>query len=217
MSVRLEWAPDPAGNGVTTYNIEKSTDKGVSWAVLDDVAYNVNGGSFDKPSRRFYYVDAEGNPGDIYRLNAQGTWGTSDWVFLIAPPGTQPLCQVFGYVDTAFAIQDVQTRIVVSAFMPNGRQWARNTQGLVSHNPEGLGILEGERVVYPDANGIWKVDVAQGVYCKVYIPALNFVWVFEVPRELGPRNIRDILAVRGADFDSVWGEQTGEPRTIINA
>lgn len=196
MANKFYWTPDPTQT-ITSFDIERSTDHGSSFAALVNIPFNVNGANYDKQRKQFFYEDAAGQPGYIYRIVANGAFGVSVPLTIVAPPAEPELCTIIGYVRDASGYVDRTTAIHVTAVGSPEEHWAPNPEGLVAHNAHALGIVAKRDVIHPDENGMWQVDLIRGIYARIEIPALMFQRTFEVPRKAGPINVRDIAEVRG--------------------
>lgn len=217
MSVKITWQADPSVT-ITSFTVIVSTDKGATFTTLATVTFNTASGApnYDQRLKQFFFVDSSGNPGNIYQVAAIGTNGTSIPEFVIAPPSSYPMCDIFGYVIDAFGDVDTSIPIEVSSFGSRGEKWARNVGGIISQNPMGLGIAAVMRTIFPDNNGIWQISLIQGAFARVSIPILDFTWTFEVPANAGPINIRDLPQLRGQAlgvFPEMGGESTRFPES----
>jgi hypothetical protein len=207
MSVRLYWYADTTQT-VTSFSIRKSSDGGLTYDAPVSVLFNVNGANYEKQTKRFFYDDALGAAGNIYKISAVGPLGTSSEETVIVEGDKPPLCRVIGYIKDAFGGVDQTVSIQVKAFGTPGERWAKNTTGMVARNSHALALTSREIFLRPDASGMWSVDLVQGVYAHVSISSLNFEHVFEVPAQAGPVNIRDIPQLRGQDL-ALFPEYSG--------
>ena len=214
MAATLTWFPDPASNGVTEYILDSSTDGTITWANVTTVVYSLTGMQYDKVNKVFTYTDSAGAPGTLYRLSAVGSFGTSGYVYIAVPPGPPPVCEILGYIQTAMAGVDSSTPIQVQTYLKKGQQFF-SVPGTIGQTRAGMGIQAWKTSVYPNASGICSDTLVQGVYALITIPALNFRWAFQVPEVPGPVNIRDIPCLKGSDWFSVTGEETGVPENEI--
>lgn len=213
MSVTIFWL----GNSVdTSYALEKSTDKGISYTDVATVTFDVNGSHYDKQKKQFFYADDAGNPGDIYRITSTGAYGISKPTFVIAPPESPPTCVIIGYLMDVFGYVDQRVSVHVTAFGSPGEKWVQNPVGVVAQNTLATGLLGRSSVVNPTDGGIWQVELVQGAYARIEIPELDFSWTFEVPKQTGPLNIRDISQLRGQDL-ALFPEMLGERNVLPNS
>lgn len=217
MSVLLTWYPDPAVI-ISLFNIFVSTDEGITFNLLAAVPFNTAPGApnYDQRLKQFSYTDSIGIPGNVYQVFAVGADGTSIPEYTIAPPSSFPLCTIYGYMIDAFGNVDQNNEIICRSFGSRGEKWTHNVPGIVGQNPMSLGISDGYRTVFPDQNGLWQVAIIQGIYARIEIPALEFSWVFEVPKSIGPFNIRDVPQLRGQAlgvFPDLVGDRTRFPES----
>jgi hypothetical protein len=215
MSNRISWAFDPTVV-VTSFTITKSVDKGITYAALTSVAFNTTGANWDKAKKRFFYVDAPGNPGDIYLVTSVGAFGTSPGTYAIAPPTSPAFCYIFGYILDSQGNVDQQTPITVRWDGSRGEHWMKGPTGTVAQNPEALAITAGSMQVYPDANGMWQVQLIQKSFARIQIPAIELDWAFEVPSKPGPINIRDVQQLRGLST-GIFSDMTGTRENLPNS
>lgn len=217
MAVKISWSPDLTVP-ITEFVLTKSVDKGQTFLALVTIPYDTAPASlfYDRKTKRFYYNDLVGNPGDIYQILANGFLGTSKTVIVVAPPTDPDVCTIIGYLSDAFGTIDPGLPIHVYAYGSRAERWAKNPAGLVAQNPQALGIADNTRTVYPNAAGIWQVELVQGTYARVHIPAIEFSWAFEVPKKLGPVNVRDIPQLRGSAlgaFPEMQGDSPVRPES----
>lgn len=211
MSAKITWGYDSSIN-ITQFRVEKSTDKGASFLSIATVPFNTSGANYDKIAKNFFYNDLVGNPGDIYRIFVDGALGTSLPVYVIVPSAFPPVCSIFGYVFTSDGSVDREVEIKIKPFHLGGGKWASNFSGITAHDPQAVGIVSSGPVsVYPDENGMWQVQLLQGIYVIVEISALEFEAAIQVPSTQGPVNICDINRLTGSDYGGIWGDQSGIP------
>lgn len=208
MSNKIVWGfvTPPA---IAHFSLIKSTDGGSTFNALGVVAFDVNGASYLPQTQQFFYVDAAGNPGDIYQVFAVGDDGTSPPVTVIAPPVRSALCTVIGYVKDPFGMVDQNTVINVNSMGSRGERWVASPAGLQGFAPMALAITPSLKRVYPDENGLWQVGLVYGAYTRIEIPSIEFSWTFEVPAKPGPINIRDIPQLRGEAL-GLFQQEDGE-------
>jgi hypothetical protein len=217
MSVKITWSYDPSVS-VTDYKVYRSTDNGVTYTLVSTIAFDVNGANYDKAERQFFYTDAGGAAGYVYKVTATGANGTSKPVYTIVPPGDPPTCLVIGYVTNVFGQKDLgQVHIDVQGYGSRGELWAPNASGVVANSQQAMGLASGLRRVFLDENGMWQVELVRKTLARITIPALDLDWAFEVPDREGPVNIRDIPCQRGADFETTFGDNAGVRNPITRA
>lgn len=208
LSVKVYWAADDPS--ATSFQLDKSTDGGESYVALSTLGYNTRGPNYEAKTKRFFYDDTVGNPGDIYKLTVTGTYGTSEPLLIVAPPYEPAKCLVIGYIRDVFGGVDRQVTIIVEGTGSKGQRWAPGSGGVVSRNPEGIGLKMAQQRIFPDAAGMWQVELIRGTYARIQIPDLQFSFMFEVPSKAGPVNIRDIPELRGQALELFRGLD-GEP------
>jgi hypothetical protein len=214
MSNRLYWKPDPAV-AITSFVITRSTDLGQSFSALATVTYDLTGANYDKRTKRFFYDDASGSNGHVYRITAVGANGTSSPVFLVSPAVPPSTCTVIGYIMDTFVQVDTSVQIHVESY---GRpQWKKGTSTLVAQSAEALGVPTSQQMLHPNSEGVWQVSLMQGAYARVRIPSLQYDHAFLVPEKEGPVNIRDIPIVRQADLNGLYPDQSGTHASIPQA
>lgn len=198
MSVRLYWhADDPTAS---TYNIEKSVDKGKTYAPLGSFAASTTGPNYDARTKRFFFDDAAGNAGNVYSVTAVGALGVSDPTIIIAPPEPVKTCLVVGYVRDLFGSVDQSVMIAISSFGTRDEVWAAS-EGIVGQAARGLGVKPSFRQVYVDENGMFQAELIRNCYAKITISDLQYELYFIVPNEPGPVNVRDIQALRSQELE----------------
>lgn len=212
MSNTILWKHDPSV-AITSFTLQKSTDKGIIFSALATVAFSVTGPNWDAANRRWQYVDTAGNPGDVYSITATGTNGTSPAALAISPPVVPTTCTIIGYLTDAAGNVDVQVPISVQTTGSRGEQWISSPPGALARNPEALAVIGANLTVFPDNNGMWQVKLLRRSFARVSIPAVQLDWAFEVPNTPGPLNIRDIPQLRGAEL-TVFPEMTGTPLAL---
>lgn len=207
MSYRVQWfADDPTAQ---SFLLEKSTDKGVSYTTLTTIAYDTTGVNYDPRLKVFFYVDAGGAAGHVYRLTVTGTQGVSPPSFIVVPMAAPDMCHIIGYVRSPFGEVDQSVKVDVFSFGSRGERWMKSPSGLLGINPEALGVTNAQKAVFPNADGMWEVLLVQGTYARIFIPEMSFEWTFLVPSVTGPVNIRDIAQLRGQER-ALYSEQTGD-------
>lgn len=215
MSSTFFWTPDPTQT-ITSFTLTKSVNQGLSYSALATIPWDVAGANYNKQRKQFFYVDAGGAEGDIYQIVANGAFGVSEPLIIVAPPAEPDLCTIVGYCRDPFGFVDRDVAIHVTAVGTPGERWASSPAGIVGQHHDALGIVSRKQVVYPDENGMWQVSLVRRIYAKVEIPALDFSWAFEVPQAAGPVNIRDIPQLRGAAlalFPDMQGERLYLPES----
>lgn len=216
MAVKVIWEFDPSV-AVTSFTLDKSVDQGTSYTFLATVTFDINGANFDRAEKHFFYNDAAGAPGHIYRITATGAFGTSLPSYMVAPADPPGLCVVIGYARNAFGEVDVGMQVFVESWGERGTGWASNPAGVVGNNAQSLAVISSTRTTYPDANGLWQVELIRKAYARVRIPALELDWAFEVPDKTGPVNIRDLPLVRQGDVNGTFPEMTGVAPRIVRS
>jgi hypothetical protein len=213
MSVTLSWQADNTPNtpAITQFNVLLSTDLGATFTLLASVPFNTarSNSNYNQQTRQFSYLDSTGNPGNIYQIISVGSNGNSAPVFAIAPPILYSKCAIIGFLVDPFGDADPTQPVKVSSFGSRGERWTKNQPGIVAQQPFALGIIETSKTVYPDATGLWSVELLQSTYAKIEIPCLNYVSVFEVPAVSGPINVRDIPTLRGEE-SGLFPNQVGD-------
>lgn len=214
MSNTIVWNYDPAVT-ITSFALEKSVDKGLTFAALATVVFNLTGANYDQVNKRFFYLDGAGNPGDVYRVTSTGAFGVSGPTIAVAPPAQPALCTVIGYVLDGLGRPRTDVRVEVHAYGVGGERWTRNHAGVVAQNPAAVGIVATAETVYPDAAGVWQVSLLQKALVRIEIAELGLSWAFEVPAKVGPVNVRDLPQLRGASFNGIWDADDGSPAVIV--
>lgn len=212
MANKISWITDKSV-AVASFDIQRSVNKGISFTALVNILADPNGANYDKQTKKYFYLDAGGNPGDIYTVTATGDAGTSKPAYAITAPDPPDLCVIIGYVRDAFGFVEQETSVHVTAFGSPGERWIKNPNGLVAQHPNALGLVNRSAVIKPDAGGIWQVELVRRAYAKVEIPSLDFILAFEVPDKAGPVNIRDIPQLRGQAL-ALFSEMTGAPGSL---
>jgi len=214
MGITLNWGFDPS-TAITQFVLTKSTDKGKSYSALTTIAFDVTGAAFDAKKGLFFYTDAAGAPGHIYKLVAQGAAGDSSPSYIVAPADEPTTCLVIGYIRDGFGAVNENVKVNVSSYGNAQESWADNPNGLIAQNPRSLGIVAGERTVYPDSNGMWQVELIKNTRARIIIEEMNFDWTFKVPNDSGPVNITDIPQLRGQEFHGARADVRGnEPPPV---
>lgn len=203
------------GVTITSFTLTKSVDKALTFSALTVITFDVNNSAvFDRATDSFFYDDVAANPGDIYKIVATGSNGTSIPVFAIVPLPTPAACTIIGYVLDGFGESDKHLNVVIeTAGGPQSEIWMANPDGLVAQSNEALGITRADTVVQVN-QGMWQASLLQGSYARITIPALRFDWSFRVPKEEGPINIRDIPQLRGSSFDGLYPGTAGTRERI---
>jgi hypothetical protein len=214
MAATIYWDADDTT--VTSYALSRSSDKGVTYSAVATVAASTVGANYDARSRRYFYTDASAAAGDIFKLVATGSLGTSEPEFAIVPPAAAPVCRIVGYALTGFGEADVLLPVLVTLFGSRGESWNRNPTGTMAQHAEALHLVPASRTVYPDLTGLWAVDVVRGALARVQIAQTGFSWVFRVPDVAGPVNIRDIPQARGQEL-APYGELLGDFHVLDRA
>lgn len=219
MSNTIYWGYDTDFT-YTSFDLTKSSDSGLTYSALATVTYDTSdAGVFNRQKSLFFYVDGAGAPGDIYRITGTGPLGTSLPATAIAGPASSPECLIIGYVSDARGKVDESMQVIVTTYgaVEGGREdrWVKNPTGIVSlRSAKALGIQNSSFTVYPNSKGIWQVSLIQRTVARVQIPDLKFDLAFEVPEELGPRNVRDIPQIQGGSFYGIFSEETGVPEAL---
>ena len=208
MTVTVSWGYDTTQT-ITSFTLEKSTDKGVSFSSLVSIAFNPAGANFDAANNRFFYNDAAGAVGHVYKIYAVGPLGTSEARIAISAPAETSKCTIIGYVEDAFGEVDTSIQVLVEAFGGREDRWVQSPTGVVAQNSRAVGITSGRNIVYPNSDGIWQVRLTRKTVARITINELGLDWAFEVPDKDGPVNIRDIPQIRGGSFYGIYPEQDG--------
>lgn len=214
MAATIYW--DASDTTVTSFALSRSSDKGASYTAVATVAASTVGANYDARTKRYFYVDASAAAGDIFKLVATGTLGTSEPEFAIVPPGAAPRCRVIGYALTGFGEADVLLPVLVTLFGSRGESWNRSPSGVMAQHAEALHLVPSSRTVYPSTAGVWSVDLVRGALARVQIAQTGFSWVFRVPDVAGPVNIRDIPQARGQELVP-YGELLGDFHVLDRA
>lgn len=216
MANHITWAFDSSA-AITSFVLTKSTDKGSSYVALATVTFDVSATApnYLPATKEFFYDDAAGNPGDIYSVTAVGALGTSEAVLGVAPPVAPGTCLVLGYLRDAAGFVDPTSPIYVEAAGSRGEGWVVNPSGIVSQNPEALGIARDSSTTYCDTSGMWLVRLVRRCVARIRVPAQDFVWTFLVPDESGPVNIRDIKQLRPGDYYGIFPALDGDSPGIV--
>jgi len=208
MAAKIYWTPD-LSQAITSFTVYRSDDKGASYTQVALIPFNVAGPNYDKQSRQFFYDDSSGDVGFVYRIVASGNAGDSDPLTIITAPAEPSLCTVIGYVRDALGFVDQSIPVFVEATGSTGERWIQGPEGIVAQNGRPLLLQPRTATVHPNEHGLWQVDVMRGAYVRITIPALSFVWAFEVPNVAGPVNVKDLPQLRGKALE-LFGPMNGE-------
>jgi len=203
MSNTISWSYDPTVT-ITSFALQKSTDKGVTFAALATVAYDPSGANFSVATRKFFYVDAAGAAGDVYRVTSTGAFGVSGPAVAVAPPSEPDKCTIIGYALDGLGRARTDMAVTVTVYGTSGERWVKNPVGTVAHNPQALGMTFTQETVFTTDQGIWQVDLVQRALVRITIEELGYEKSFEVPGKTGPVNIRDVADYRGASHGGLY-------------
>lgn len=182
MAYTLQWFPVI---GATSYRIEKSTDKGASWALLATVPHDKLGANWSAAAQEFFYVDATGNSGDVFRRDWTDGVTTSKFDYTIVPPPPPELLVLTGVVYGEHA---AEVRIVYLS-------GPEEVVGGYGYNPPAPDAI-GEKVTRTSSEGLWQVEVYQGARVRVMVPSTRFVHEYILPTgSPGPYAITDLIPV----------------------
>ena len=184
----VTWAP--VGSTLAlTYTLSRSVDGGKTWSVVATFAHDLTAGNFDTATQLFTVSDGSGAPGVFYRLLASDGTNSRTKHFIVAP--TLPLVHVFGFlVDPAGQQLHERDRVVLIEYL--GDYPMHNIASLVGDTARNIGVAE--RMVRARANneGLWQVELLQGIRARFSIPSIDFIRVTKLPEENGPFNLTDL-------------------------
>lgn len=182
MAYTLRWYPII---GATSYDIEKSVDKGASWSALATVAHDKSGANWSVPRQDFFYIDAAGASGHSYRQNWTDGSEVSKFTYTVAPPPPPELMVLTGLVYGENAAE-------VRVLYLNGPQ---ELLGGYGYNPVAPGVI-GDKSTRTSAEGLWQMEVYQGSRIRLMIPSTRFVHEYILPTgSPGPFALTDLIPV----------------------
>ena len=202
---------------VTSFTLTKSTDKGLAYAALDVVSFDINGAAYLPGKKRFHYDDVAGDSGHLYKVIASGPYGAAAAVIGVAPPQAPSKCLVIGYLLDGVGNVDTQSPVIVETHGTNGSYWTNNPSGVVAQNAQAQGIGYSRYEIYPDQTGLWQIPLVIGTVARVQIPSQELDWAFEVPNQEGPVNIRDLPLLSMADYFSLYPDRSGTRAGLVNS
>lgn len=190
------WRPN---NDTVTYILEKSVDRGLTWAALAAILHDYTGLDYDSATGKFSFDDITPVVGELVRIYGQNAEGDGPAAILHGPLIANPTCQLYGVVVhtvTGQPSEGVEVRIRAlsdrrsSSLIPNAGVPAVNT-------PSTLG---GDRVfrTFTDAEGTWKFDLIRGIAVVCTVPSTGFQQDFYVPTDRDVLNITDTHIYRAS-------------------
>ncbi len=183
------WRPN---SNTVTYILEKSVDRGLTWAALGSVLHDYAGPDYDSAQSLFAFDDITPVVGEMVRIYGQNAEGNGTAEILHGPLVANPTCRLYGVVVhtiTGEPSEGVEVRIKPlskrrkSSLIPNAGVPAVNI-------PSTLG---GDRTfrTFTEADGTWKFDLVRGISVACTVPSTGFHQDFYVPDDRDVLNITD--------------------------
>lgn len=190
------WRPN---SNTVTYILEKSVDRGLTWAALGSVLHDYTGPDYDSAQALFAFDDITPVVGELVRIYGQNAEGDGPADILHGPLVANPTCRLYGVVIhtiTGEPSEGVEVRIKPlsnrrkSSILPNAGVPAVNI-------PSTLG---GDRVfrTFTGADGTWKFDLVRGISVLCIVPSTGFQQDFYVPDDRDVLNIADTHIYRAS-------------------
>jgi hypothetical protein len=217
--VRLlwKWSSDAP---ITDFFVEKKALLTDEFSTVSTIPFDINGintvPSTSGP-RMFFYDDASGEPGSIYRVSVLGDSGASPSCFAIAPSEDIPVCYIHGYITSAEGEKGAGTEIHVSVLAQKKANWIQSPGGTVAQNADAILVIPGARVLTSEADGQWGISLPQGAVAQVSVPSVGFSVAFNVPMEEGPVNIRDVQPLRQGTREGFWDQSDQTKAELLRA
>lgn len=207
---RVRWTYD-ASKTVDHFLVAKKSRTEDAYGTALDISYSVGGPNRDK--KGFFIDDADGQPGDCYRITAVGPEG-EDVSFTIIPPPPPPTCLVVGFIYNPNGTPAEGAKVFVSTPLDSSAKLSKLSSGVSGSGVKNVAMTTVITTVVTDENGMFQTSLLQGAPVKISIPSLPITRAFIVPQKLGPMNFLEVQQIVGRDFDQLWPEATGEPPFI---
>ena len=189
MSYKVSWRQESGAVSPTGFLVERSDDNGRTYSTLTTVTNEAGSANYNKLTRRWFYSDAAGSPGSVYRVTALSGSGNSSPSFTIAPPAAPPSCLLVGYLVSPSGTGAATSHVYISA---ESRQTLKSTSGVVGYGPTSLGVTKETISVLPSPAGVWQAQVVRGALVRISIPSAEFEKIVVVPDEAGPVNVAEL-------------------------
>lgn len=187
------WKPS---TDTVSYILEKSIDRGLTWAALATITHDYSGADYDASIVRFFYDDGAAVLGEWVRIYGQNAEGDGEASYLHGPVVSTATCHLFGVLQHAVTgdpLRDVRVSITPSNRV---RTTLQPGQGVPGTNTATLLGGKREFTVFSDDEGKWSIDLVRGITVTVTIPDVGFEQGFFVPEDRDTLNIVDAYIYR---------------------
>lgn len=200
MAATYKWDTPTDSEAVTSFELEKSTDDGISWSALATiVADTTNAAVYDFAEDKYYYVDATPVAGEIVRLRAVNATGNGPWSYHHGPPAAPDLCNLYGVLRDGISGDPYENEKIIIETMPPGLSGFQDNANVATTDQDG--ILSGMRrtSAWTDEQGRWSIDLVTDLPVKVSIPVAGITSYFRIPAGTQVLNFRDSWKHRISD------------------
>lgn len=188
MTTRFSWAPSPAADGVTLYRLEKSLDKGLTFASLDVIVNSTSEPDYDPDNNEFFYVDNDPQAGEIVRVRAENSFAVGAWGYVFCPPAAPRTCTLYGTVLDGTGQPSSNTQVILGVVRPPDVQ---DGQVPAISSSTNLFALKSNVTKVTDREGAVQIKMLQGSIASIDIPELRMSMTFRVP-EIDLLNLVDV-------------------------
>lgn len=191
------WALPPESESVTEFELEKSTDGGLTFAALATIPNDTtNAAVFNPDTCKFFYVDGSPVAGEIVRIAAENANGLGPWEYLHGPPAVPTLCNIYGAVlDMATGKPVHGCQVLIEPIAAHLSSYQQNA-GVASLNAESVTVSRRALTIFTDAAGRWQIDLMQDLPVRISIPKVGVEQIFRVPKNVATLNFRDAVKYR---------------------
>lgn len=189
--VQLTWLPLTPAAPPSSYEVSKSTDMGRTFTLLDTLTHDLlDTVVFDQLRQVFFYTDATGASGDVYRVvaNYGATQNRPAFAVVSVFP---PVCTVFGYVfavdGSALAEDD---REVSLTYVGTPYLEVADTAGVQAAVAN---VVKGVTRSSVNTQGVWQLRGLQGAV--VDVRTVTGTRRVRLPMAEGPYNLADLPAL----------------------
>lgn len=185
------WKVPPLSEGVTSFVLERSSNAGETWSAIATVTADTTDPLvYDAAADRFFYVDGASVSGEIVRIAAVNSEGTSAWSYHYPPPAPARTCNVYGVVLDPASNRPWPGLPVIVEVLTAGNAAQVENSSTPARNRESAVVAARRLSVFTDDSGRWKVDLVVDMPVRVTIPKANLAQAFRVP-DLSVLNFRD--------------------------
>lgn len=170
---RYTWSNPPAVDDVSSFVIEKSTDRGVTFELVQTIDADVTDTAvYDPAGRVYFWEDPDPVPGEIVRIAAENDIGVGAYSYSHTPALPPAMCNIYGTI-----IDPIGGRPVAAATV----RVLIFSAPLATTPPSTLLKQASTQQLLTDHLGRWSVSVMHGAVVDIDIPATSTSYTIRVP------------------------------------